>query len=466
MRLVARRAPLPERRARIERAPLRQRSRRLGRRPRRPARSRAPATRAATRSRRSSSACSCSLAAARLIQRERRRADGPRAGRRRGGGARGDRRRSTPAVELRRLRMRAGRRAPVRRRRDRRPARRAPSGRATRRPTRSRRRSSARCPGATSSSTSSRSSDAALRERAHAAALSVPRVREIHNLALVDVDGRIELSLHLKLPGDLPLEDAHEVAEERRARDPRARCRRSTRCRRTSSRWPETAAGERGRRRDARAVERIVREATGRRPRELRFLRTDAGLVAFLTLGLDPQSRLDDAHARASEIEERIRARAPRDRRRDRPHRAVAVQAASRYAPAALKLCMFTPKELALERGWPGRIDGDRVVQLAAQTLQSFFTGGGGAREHAEYALADVDLRPPVLHPPSVRDFMAFEAHVTTTRGEPRPATCRRSGTRSPSSTSRTRPRSSGPATSPVPRGNGGARLRARGAPR
>jgi fumarylacetoacetate (FAA) hydrolase len=77
---------------------------------------------------------------------------------------------------------------------------------------------------------------------------------------------------------------------------------------------------------------------------------------------------------------------------------------------------MFTPKALALERGWPGRIEGDRVVQLAAQTLQSFFTGGGSAREHAEYALADVDLRPPVLHPPSVRDFMAFEQHVATAR--------------------------------------------------
>jgi fumarylacetoacetate (FAA) hydrolase len=77
---------------------------------------------------------------------------------------------------------------------------------------------------------------------------------------------------------------------------------------------------------------------------------------------------------------------------------------------------MFTPKELALERGWPGRIEGDRVIQLAAQTLQSFFTGGGKAREHAEYPLADVDLRPPVLRPPSVRDFMAFEEHVANAR--------------------------------------------------
>ncbi len=77
---------------------------------------------------------------------------------------------------------------------------------------------------------------------------------------------------------------------------------------------------------------------------------------------------------------------------------------------------MFTPRELGLERGWPGRVEGDRVIQLAAQTLQSFFTGGGSAREHAEYALADVELRPPVLRPPSVRDFMAFEEHVANTR--------------------------------------------------
>jgi fumarylacetoacetate (FAA) hydrolase len=77
---------------------------------------------------------------------------------------------------------------------------------------------------------------------------------------------------------------------------------------------------------------------------------------------------------------------------------------------------MFTPRELDLERGWPGRIDGDRVVQLAAQTLQAFFTGGGSARDHAEYALEDVVLRAPVLHPPAVRDFMAFEEHVATAR--------------------------------------------------
>jgi fumarylacetoacetate (FAA) hydrolase len=66
---------------------------------------------------------------------------------------------------------------------------------------------------------------------------------------------------------------------------------------------------------------------------------------------------------------------------------------------------MFTPKERSLERGWPGRIDGDRVIQLAAQTLEAFFSGGGKAREHDVYPLSEVRLRPPVLHPPSVRSF-------------------------------------------------------------
>jgi hypothetical protein len=66
---------------------------------------------------------------------------------------------------------------------------------------------------------------------------------------------------------------------------------------------------------------------------------------------------------------------------------------------------MFTPAEQDLERGWPGRIDGDRVVQLAAQTLQSFFASGSSAREHADYALDAVVLRAPVLEPPSVRIF-------------------------------------------------------------
>src|SRR5207237_6629256 len=57
-----------------------------------------------------------------------------------------------------------------------------------------------------------REDEAAIRERALAAALGVPRVREVHNVSVLDVDGRTEVSLHLKLPGDLKLGEAHEVA--------------------------------------------------------------------------------------------------------------------------------------------------------------------------------------------------------------------------------------------------------------
>jgi hypothetical protein len=66
---------------------------------------------------------------------------------------------------------------------------------------------------------------------------------------------------------------------------------------------------------------------------------------------------------------------------------------------------MFHPVDHPMERGWVGRIDDDRVIHLAAQTLQSLFSGGGTAREHAEYPLAEVRLLAPVLHPPAVRVF-------------------------------------------------------------
>jgi cation diffusion facilitator family transporter len=151
--------------------------------------------------------------------------------------------------------------------------------------------------------------DPGVRERANAAALTVPGVREIHNLALVHLDGRLELSLHLKLPGDVTLEAAHEVAErlERAILDAVPELD-AVQTHLEPLTEPSEASEESV---DSGAVERIVRQATGRAPRELRFLRTDVGLVAFLTLGLDGQSSLDDAHARASEIEELIRREQP-----------------------------------------------------------------------------------------------------------------------------------------------------------
>ena len=152
--------------------------------------------------------------------------------------------------------------------------------------------------------------DAGLRDRAHAAAVAVPGAREVHNLALVDVDGRTELSLHVKLPGELPLEEAHAVAEELE----RAICAAVPEIAGVQTHLEpltETSAAEEVAPESEALVRRVVRETTGLEPKELRFLRTDGGLVAFLTLRLGGSSRLDEAHSRASEIEERIRRERP-----------------------------------------------------------------------------------------------------------------------------------------------------------
>ena len=59
-------------------------------------------------------------------------------------------------------------------------------------------------------------------------------------------------------------------------------------------------------------VARIVEEVTGRPPRELRFIESgDGDVVAWLTLGLDGEMMLRQAHREASEIEERIRRERP-----------------------------------------------------------------------------------------------------------------------------------------------------------
>jgi len=149
--------------------------------------------------------------------------------------------------------------------------------------------------------------EAALRERAHAAALTVPRVREIHNLSVVSLGGATELSLHLKLPGDLPLEEAHELAEEVERAILRA-VPEITSVQTHLEPLAEIGAGEVV---EAAEIADAVARAAGGPPRALRLLRTEKGVVALVTLGLDPSSTLAEAHSRASEVEERLRRARP-----------------------------------------------------------------------------------------------------------------------------------------------------------
>jgi fumarylacetoacetate (FAA) hydrolase len=72
----------------------------------------------------------------------------------------------------------------------------------------------------------------------------------------------------------------------------------------------------------------------------------------------------------------------------------------------------------------PGIVRGETVTRLEAPDLIGYLADGRSAGEAESYALADVRLLAPILTPPSIRDFFAFEQHVATARanrGQPVP---------------------------------------------
>jgi divalent metal cation (Fe/Co/Zn/Cd) transporter len=153
-----------------------------------------------------------------------------------------------------------------------------------------------------------------LRERVQAAAVAVPRVREVHNVSAVDTEDGTAVSLHLKLPGSLPLEEAHAVASEVERAIAEAVpgiASVQTHLEPLAEQMGGGAPSEADASRIEEAITDIVRERTERLPRELRLLHTERGLVAFLTVQVDSRRPLVSAHSEASEIEERIRAAVP-----------------------------------------------------------------------------------------------------------------------------------------------------------
>ena len=151
--------------------------------------------------------------------------------------------------------------------------------------------------------------EAALRERVREAAMSVSRVREIHNLSVIELPDGVDVSLHLKLPGDLPLDEAHAIAEEVE----RAIVDGVPEVIDVQSHLEplrEPAAGRESYD-DPAEIERLVLVTTGARPRAMRFLHTDEGLIVFLTLVLDPAESLAAAHGTASSVEKQIRTAVP-----------------------------------------------------------------------------------------------------------------------------------------------------------
>jgi divalent metal cation (Fe/Co/Zn/Cd) transporter len=151
--------------------------------------------------------------------------------------------------------------------------------------------------------------EAELRERVRAAAMTVSDVRELHNVTLIDTPGGIEVSLHLKLPGELDLAAAHalaeEVEEQIRLAAPEVRDV-QTHLEPLTEPTPGRLVGH-----ERTEIAGIVHDVIGRSPRTMRTLDTGDGLVVLVTLGLPGETTLAAAHDEASEVEERIRAAFP-----------------------------------------------------------------------------------------------------------------------------------------------------------
>ena len=152
-----------------------------------------------------------------------------------------------------------------------------------------------------------------LRDRALAAALAEPLVHDVHDIAIYRHGDKVSVSLHLKVDRDVPLAEAHEVAgrvedvlrAEPEVEDVHTHLEPIERP--LNARDEDQSSSELERER----ITDLVLQRTGHPPRELRMLRTDKGLVVFVSVAAGRASRLPAAHELASRLEDDIREAQP-----------------------------------------------------------------------------------------------------------------------------------------------------------
>jgi divalent metal cation (Fe/Co/Zn/Cd) transporter len=153
-----------------------------------------------------------------------------------------------------------------------------------------------------------------VRERATAAAGALPEVREVHNVRVMRLPDGYELSLHVKLPRELSLDEAHGVVErleERvRAEVPEIHTVHTHIEPLSRTDWASTppsddTATERA------AIESAVKRFTGADPIDVTFRDGEQGRVALVTVSLPGEQPLPSAHRHAGAIEEAVRERCP-----------------------------------------------------------------------------------------------------------------------------------------------------------
>jgi cation diffusion facilitator family transporter len=152
-----------------------------------------------------------------------------------------------------------------------------------------------------------------LRDQVLAIALAEPTVSEAHDITIFEHGDQVSVSLHLKLPADSSLQQAHDVAE--RVEDAiRALPTVSDALTHLEPLERPIAADPSAPYDDRRTldeVQRIVGEQTGTPARDVRLLPTDVGLVVFITVPVSATESLAQAHQIASELEEALRQQMP-----------------------------------------------------------------------------------------------------------------------------------------------------------
>ncbi|HEX3518154.1 MAG TPA: cation diffusion facilitator family transporter [Solirubrobacteraceae bacterium] len=148
-----------------------------------------------------------------------------------------------------------------------------------------------------------------LRDRVLAIALSEPLVKEAHDIAIFEQQGRASVSLHLKFPANLDLREAHLVAErvERSIRERPEVIDVQTHLEPLERPLEAVLADERADAQTVREVEQLVTQRTGAAPLMVKLLLTDSGRVVFLTLKVGAGQKLIAAHELASELEDELR---------------------------------------------------------------------------------------------------------------------------------------------------------------
>jgi divalent metal cation (Fe/Co/Zn/Cd) transporter len=154
-----------------------------------------------------------------------------------------------------------------------------------------------------------------LRERATAAAAGIAEVREVHNVRVMHVGDGHEVSLHVKLPRDLTLTEAHDVIERLelavRGAVPELRSVHTHIEPLSATDFAsKPASGDTAEERSA--IEDTVRRVTGTLPVAINFRDAERGRVALVTITLPGDESLPSAHRHAGRIEEAVRERCPR----------------------------------------------------------------------------------------------------------------------------------------------------------